>query len=254
LAGRRPQGERLYESLERSSPGGQMLFRGRDARGDDRRRTCCGRSASTPTWCGASSCRSSYVRGQLPELGRALELRGGRAAARLEISYGICNPVIMMWSLVHELHDLRLLQLAALLPRSVGRNLVWVDGVISALIGLSLIVGLRLVAPLSRLVRTRTGLLDALGGAKRCSAVACGLLANFFVGVSLLPVIRLCRRVGLRAARLEQACLKRPHPVGPRATVLCSTQCSRAVAGGRADGLGLGRAHALHRTAWAWSG
>jgi len=50
--------------------------------------------------------------------------------------------------------------------------------VISALVGLSLIVGNALVAPLSRLVRTRTGLL-MLSRRQAVLAVACGLLTTF---------------------------------------------------------------------------
>src|SRR6266404_317131 len=60
----------------------------------------------------------------------------------------------------------------------LGRNLVWVDGVISALIGLSLIVGNALVAPLSRVVRTRTGLLMVSAGAQAVLATACGWLGR----------------------------------------------------------------------------
>src|SRR5213076_1556942 len=84
-----------------------------------------------------------------------------------------------------ELHDLRLLQLAALLPRPIGTESRVVDGVISALVGLSLIVGNACVAPLSRVVRTRTGLLMLSAGAQAVLAVACGLLTNFFAVVSL---------------------------------------------------------------------
>src|SRR5439155_18858121 len=70
----------------------------------------------------------------------------------------------------------------------LGRDLVWVDGVITALVGLSLIVGIALVAPLSRVVRTRTGLLMVSAGAQAVLAVACGLIANVFVVVSLYLV------------------------------------------------------------------
>src|SRR5881628_34477 len=41
----------------------------------------------------------------------------------------------------------------------LGKNLVWVDGVISSLVGLSLIAGNALVGPLSRVVPTRAGVL-----------------------------------------------------------------------------------------------
>src|SRR5207247_77447 len=124
---------------------------------------------------------------------RALQLR--RVPAELRrvfiegLSYGLSNPVI------------RPVMLASLVSMSfmifgfyswqryfldlLGRDLVWVDGVISALVGLSLIVGNALVAPLSRVVRTRTGLLMVSAGAQAVLAVAGGLRTRCLVVVSL---------------------------------------------------------------------
>jgi len=76
-------------------------------------------------------------------------------------------------------------------------------------------------------------------------AVACGLLANFFVVVSLYcytawPSARAARE----SRHISTPTSRRPN--GPRSSR--STQCSRAVAGVVGQtGLGLGRAHALHR-------
>src|SRR4029077_4507596 len=102
------------------------------------------------------------------------------------LRYGLSNPVVrpvMFASFVSmsfmifgfdscERYSLDLL----------GRNLVWVDGVISALVGLSLIVGNALVAPLSRVVRTRTGLLMVSVAAQALLAVAWGVVHKFFWG------------------------------------------------------------------------
>src|SRR3989454_2778443 len=143
----------------------------------------------------------------MPELGftpRALQLR--RVPAELRrvfvegLTYGLHNPVV------------RPVMLASLVSMSfmifgfyswqryfldlLGRNLVWVDGVISALVGLSLIVGNACVAPLSRVVRTRTGLLMLSAGAQAVLAGGGGPLADLFAGV--FPFLFL--RVGLRVA------------------------------------------------------
>jgi len=106
----------------------------------------------------------------MPELGftpRALEWRRVPAEMRRVfvegMRYGLSHPVV------------RPVMLASLVSMSfmifgfyswqryfldlLGRDLVWVDGVISSLVGLSLIAGNALVAPLSRVVRTRTGIL-----------------------------------------------------------------------------------------------
>src|SRR3989475_759788 len=145
---------------------------------------------------------------RMPELGftpRALQLR--RVPAELRrvfvegLTYGLHNPVV------------RPVMLASLVSMSfmifgfyswqryfldlLGRNLVWVDGVISALVGLSLIVGNACVAPLSRVVRTPTGLLMLSAGAHAGRAGAGGPPDNIFAGRSRCPLYRVARRVAL---------------------------------------------------------
>src|SRR2546426_1139248 len=191
---------------------------------------------------------------------RALQLR--RVPAELRrvfvegLTYGLHNPVV------------RPVMLASLVSMSfmifgfyswqryfldlLGRNLVWVDGVISALVGLSLIVGNARVAPLSRVVRTRTGLLMLSAGAQAVLAVACGLLTNFFAVVSLYLLYGVA--VGL-ALPVKQAYLNAHIPSAQRATIISLDSMfasSGGVLGQTAWGW-LARTRSIG-TAWAWSG
>src|SRR5437773_1219232 len=99
----------------------------------------------------------------------------------------------------------------------LGRNLVWVDGVISSLVGLSLIAGNALVGPLSRVVPTRAGVLMLSAGLEAVTAVACGLFSNFYVVVSLYLVYGIA--VGI-AMPVKQAYLNAHIPSAQRATIL----------------------------------
>jgi MFS family permease len=164
----------------------------------------------------------------MPELGftpRALELRRVPAEMRRVfvegLSYGLKHPVV------------RPVMLASLVGMSfmifgfyswqryfldlLGRNLVWVDGVISSLVGLSLIAGNALVGPLSRVVRTRTGLLMLSVAAQAVLVVACGLLTNFYVVVSLYLLYGVA--IGL-AMPVKQAYLNAHIPSAQRATII----------------------------------
>jgi MFS family permease len=58
----------------------------------------------------------------------------------------------------------------------LGRDLAWVSGLIAALLSLSMIVGNALVRPLSRAIRTRTGLLAASAAVQAAAVVLCGVL------------------------------------------------------------------------------
>src|SRR5207247_1345793 len=165
---------------------------------------------------------------RMPELGftpRALQLR--RVPAELRrvfvegLSYGLSNPVI------------RPVMLASLVSMSfmifgfyswqryfldlLGKNLVWVDGVISSLVGLSLIAGNALVAPVSRVVPTRTGVLMVSVAVQAASVVLCGLLTDFYVVVALYLVYGAA--VGL-AMPVKQAYLNAHIPTAQRATII----------------------------------
>src|SRR5438477_10934749 len=200
---------------------------------------------------------------RMPELGftpRALELK--RVPAELRrvfvegLRHGLSNPVI------------RPVMLASLVSMSfmifgyyswqryfldlLGRDLVWVDGVVSALVGLSLIVGNALVAPLSRVVRTRTGLLMVSAGAQAVLAVACGLITNFFAVVSLYLVYGVA--IGV-AMPVKQAYLNAHIPSAQRATII-SLDSMFASSGGVLGQTAWGwvaRTRSIG-TAWAWSG
>lgn len=164
----------------------------------------------------------------MPELGytpRALELRRVPEEMRRVfgegLRYGLHHPVVrpvMVASLVSmSFMIFGFYSWQRYFLDLLGRDAVWVDGVISSLVGLSLIAGNALVAPLSRLVRTRTGVLIVSTGAQALLVVACGLLTNFFVVVSLYLLYGVA--IGL-AMPVKQAYLNAHIPSAQRATIL----------------------------------
>jgi len=200
---------------------------------------------------------------RMPELGytpRALELRRVPVEMRRVFvegtEYGLRHPVV------------RPVMLASLVSMSfmifgfyswqryfldlLGKNLVWVDGVISSLVGVSLIAGNALVGPLSRAVPTRTGLLALSVGLQATTAVACGLLSNFYVVVSLYLVYGIA--VGI-ALPVKQAYLNAHIPSAQRATII-SLDSIFANLGGviGQSGWGLVARTRLIGEAWAYSG
>ena len=134
----------------------------------------------------------------------------------------------------------------------LGRDLVWVDGVISSLMGLSLIAGNALVAPLSRAVRTRTGLLILSAGAQATLAVACGVLTNFYAVVSLYLLYGVA--IGL-AMPVKQGYLNAHIPSSQRATIISLDSMFASSGGvvGQSVWGAVARARSIG-TAWAWSG
>jgi len=205
----------------------------------------------------------------MPELGftpRALEWRRVPAEMRRVfvegMRYGLSHPVV------------RPVMLASLVSMSfmifgfyswqryfldlLGRDLVWVDGVISSLVGLSLIAGNALVAPLSRVVRTRTGILMLSIAVQAATVVACGLgralpsPVSFYVVTGLYLVYGVA--LGL-AMPVKQAYLNAHIPSAQRATII-SLDSMLASSGGVAGQAGWGwlaRARSIGE-AWAWSG
>ena len=134
----------------------------------------------------------------------------------------------------------------------LGRDAVWVDGVISSLVGLSLIAGNVLVAPLSRVVRTRTGLLMVSAAAQAVLVVACGLLTNFFVVVALYLVYGVA--IGV-AMPVKQAYLNAHIPSDRRATIISLDSMFASSGGVLGQTLwgGVARTSSIG-TAWAGSG
>ena len=200
---------------------------------------------------------------RMPELGytpRALELRRVPEEMRRVfvegLRYGLTHPVV------------RPVMLASLVSMSfmifgfyswqryfldlLGRDLVWVDGVISSLVGLSLIAGNVLVAPLSRWIRTRTGLLILSAGVQALLIVLCGLLTNFFVVVSLYLLYGVA--IGL-AMPVKQAYLNAHIPSAQRATIISLDSMFASTGGviGQTAWGAVARARSIG-TAWVGSG
>ncbi len=205
----------------------------------------------------------------MPELGytpRALELKRVPVEMRRVfvegMEYGLHHPVV------------RPVMLASLVSMSfmifgfyswqryfldlLGRDLVWVDGLISSLLGLSLIAGNALVAPLSRLVRSRTGLLMLSVVVQAAMATACGMVGRgvgspdrFYVVVALYLVYGLA--VGV-AMPVKQAYLNAHIPSAQRATIISLDSMFANVGGvlGQSGWGWLARVRSIGE-AWAWS-
>ncbi len=206
----------------------------------------------------------------MPELGfvrRALELK--RVPAEMQrvfvegLRYGlhhrVVRPVLLaslvnMSFMIYGFYSWQRYFLDLL-----GKELVWVAGVISALLGLTLIVGNTLVVPLSRLVRTRTGVLMLSVVVQTVMAAACGALGLALHGPSTFHIV-----VGLYLAYgvalglsmpVKQGYLNAHIPSAQRATIISLDSFFANVGGvGGQSGWGyLSRVRSIAE-AWVWSG
>ncbi|HKW41350.1 MAG TPA: MFS transporter [Gemmatimonadales bacterium] len=200
---------------------------------------------------------------RMPELGftpRALELRRVPTEMRRVfvegLRYGWHNPVVrpvMFASLVGmSFMIFGFYSWQRYFLDLLGRDAVWVDGVISSLVGLSLIAGNGLVGPLARVVRTRTGLLMLSVAAQAVLAVACGLLTNFYVVVTLYLLYGVA--IGLLMP-VKQAYLNAHIPSAQRATIISLDSMFASSGGviGQSVWGWVARTRSIG-TAWAWSG
>jgi len=196
---------------------------------------------------------------------RALELRRVPAEMRRVfvegMDYGLHHPVV------------RPVMLASLVTMSflifgfyswqkyfldlLGKNLVWVNGVISSLVGLAMIIGNACVGRLSRIVGTRTGLLMLATGVQVVTIVACGLLGlgmpspyTFYVVVALYLVYGVALGV---AMPVKQGYLNAHIPSAQRATII-SLDSFFANLGGVAGQSGWGYLARARGLAEAWLG
>src|SRR3989454_6471201 len=99
----------------------------------------------------------------------------------------------------------------------LGREAVWVSGVIAALTSFTLIAGNALVTPLTRVLPTRTGLLIGSVVVQAAAVVLCGLLRNFYVVVALYLVYGIALGVLLP---VKQGYLNAHIPSAQRATII----------------------------------
>src|SRR6266705_3354122 len=195
----------------------------------------------------------------MPELGytpRALELKRVPVEMRRVfvegMEYGLHHPVV------------RPVMLASLVSMSfmifgfyswqryfldlLGRDLVWVSGVIAALTSLTLIAGNALVTPLTRVLRTRTGLLIGSVVVQTAAIVLCGLLRNFYVVVALYLVYGIALGVLMP---VKQGYLNAHIPSAQRATII-SLDSFFANLGGVAGQTGWGWLARMRSIADAW--
>ena len=144
----------------------------------------------------------------------------------------------------------------------LGRDLVWVSGLIAALLSLSMIVGNALVRPLSRAIRTRTGVLAVSSVVQAVTVVLCGVVglvvttgsvshavpARFVVVVALYLVYG----VALGAVGpVKQAYLNAHIPSAQRATII-SLDALFADAGGVGGQSGWGYLAKVRSIGEAW--
>jgi MFS family permease len=106
----------------------------------------------------------------------------------------------------------------------LGRELVWVSGLIAALTSLSMILGNACVGPLSRLVRTRTGLLIGSSIVQTITIVLCGALGLLLPSpASFVAVVALYLVYGAAMgaqAPVKQGYLNAHIPSAQRATII----------------------------------
>jgi MFS family permease len=99
----------------------------------------------------------------------------------------------------------------------LGKELVWVNGVVAALVGLASIAGNLLMDRVCRLIPTRTGVLMAAVAVRTVTIFLCGLATSFGVAVSLYLVSNIASGV---ASPIRQAMINAHIPSGERATIL----------------------------------
>jgi MFS family permease len=99
----------------------------------------------------------------------------------------------------------------------LGKELVWVNGVVAAAVGLASIVGNLLMERVARAIGSRTGVLIAAVVVRTVTIFLCGLASSFGVAVGLYLVSNLASGI---AGPIRQAMLNAHIPSSERATIL----------------------------------
>jgi len=99
----------------------------------------------------------------------------------------------------------------------LGKELVWVNGVVAALVGLASIAGNLMMDRISRTIGTRTGVLIAAVAVRTVTILLCGLASSFGVAVTLYLVSNVAMGV---AGPIRSAMINAHIPSGERATIL----------------------------------
>ncbi len=136
----------------------------------------------------------------------------------------------------------------------LGRDLVWVSGLIAALLSLSMILGNALVRPLSRVIRTRTGVLAASTAVQAVAVIACGIIGLSAAPFRFFVVVALYLAYGVALGTMgpvKQGYLNAHIPSAQRATII-SLDALFADAGGVAGQSGWGYLAKMRSIGEAW--
>jgi hypothetical protein len=170
----------------------------------------------------------SGVRAALLEQGRAgISFGWSNTGLRLLMLAGAVQSGFMMWGFyAWQPYFLELL----------GRDAVWVAGVVSALIAVSTMAGNALVEWFTRFCGRRSTLLTWAAGVSTVASVGVGLANNFWVAVGLFLLVTAALGV---TSPVRQAYLHQVVPSDRRATVASFDSMVGSV-GGVAGQVGLG--------------
>ena len=192
---------------------------------------------------------------RVPAEMRRVFLEGMRYAA----SHGVVRPVMLASLVSMSFMIFGFYSWQRYFLDLLGRDLVWVSGVIAALVALSMVAGNALVGPVSRLLRDRTALLAVTTAAQAVLVVASGLVGGGAVGGSP-PSWAFGAAVGFYllygvaigcAMPVKQAYLNDHIPSAQRATII-SLDSFFANAGGVAGQWGWGSLAKMRSIADAW--
>ena len=99
----------------------------------------------------------------------------------------------------------------------LGKELVWVNGVVAALVGFASILGNLAMGRISMIIRSRTGVLIACVAVRAVTIILCGLAPSFSLAVGLYLVSNF---VGGVASPIRQGMINHHIPSSQRATIL----------------------------------
>jgi MFS family permease len=99
----------------------------------------------------------------------------------------------------------------------LGKELVWVNGVVAALVGFAAILGNLAMGKISTIIRTRTGVLIACVALRTVTIMLCGLAPSFSIAVTLYLISNFANGV---AMPIRQGMINHHIPSSQRATIL----------------------------------
>jgi MFS family permease len=99
----------------------------------------------------------------------------------------------------------------------LGKELVWVNGVVAALVGLASILGNLAMGRISTIIRTRTGVLIACVAVRTITIMLCGLAPSFSIAVTLYLISNFANGI---AMPIRQGLINHHIPSEQRATIL----------------------------------